>query len=314
MRGKLAAGVTVTAALVGAVLLAQGTAFGNSGGRERASAPLVDIYIRGVVSGRAPGKNAANVEIRWDFKCLGDRLGAATYIWTLKVVRRVPKPEQTRTVATGTSKTGSTRVQLPPGRWEPIADPFRCQTDRGAGSTTPEVGSAFVVPDYCAWSVAAARGRVGLEQRSAVKALRKGDLVHAGGVAFTSGRGSLVLASRGGKSTVRLAASSRVRVDARQCARLGGWKLRLERGRVTAAVAESDRRRPYEIETANVVTRSARAAWTVEAHLRQRKPWTRVTVNRGRVAVKLRGFRRTVMLRARQSAAFTASIGASRRR
>jgi hypothetical protein len=103
----------------------------------RPQVPLVDYYITGDVGGRAPGKNAALVEVKWDYKCLGDRLGPATYSWTLKLTRRAPAPERTVALASGTSKTGSTRVVVPPGRWQPVADPFRCETQRGAGSTTP---------------------------------------------------------------------------------------------------------------------------------------------------------------------------------
>ena len=58
-----------------------------SGAPDRAS---VDVYIRGNVIKRVPGKNSALVDISWDYKCFGDKLGDATYEWTRKVLRRQP--------------------------------------------------------------------------------------------------------------------------------------------------------------------------------------------------------------------------------
>lgn len=258
--------------------------------------PYVDIYIRGNVLGRVPGKNEGNVQIRWDYKCLGDQLGAATYTWTLKVVRKLPRPEVTRTLTTGTTKTGSMRARLAPGRWEPMAEPFRCVTDRGAGSTAPEVGAAFVVPDYCAWSVTSARGQTGLEQGQAVRALAKGGTVRPGDVAFSGGSGSLALQSRGAGTTVTLGRSSRLRVDRRQCGRQGGWKLMLLTGSAAVRLAESDRKSSYVLQTANALTQAKRATWSVESRARGGKPWTRVKVRSGSLTVRAGG--RTVAVRA----------------
>ena len=259
------------------------------------ASPLVDVYIRGAVLSRVPGKNAASVELRWDYKCLGDQLGAATYEWTLKVMRRLPRPERAITITLGTSKTGSRRVQLQPGRYEPLADPFRCQTERGAGSTAAELGAAFVVPDYCAWTVTSARGQVGLEQRGAVRALARGGSVRPGELVFTSGRASLALASRGGGSSLRLAARTRLRLDPSHCARSSGWKFRLTGGSAQVRLAESDRQRLYVLESANAVTSASRASWTVAAGVRGGRPSTRVRVQSGRVTVKSRSGRARIL-------------------
>jgi len=285
-----------------AVALAQTVGTDARASASSSNAPLVDIYIRGVVGGRVAGKNAAHVEIRWDYKCLGDRLGAATYDWTLKLVRRLPRPEQTRTVMSGTSKTGTTRVQLAAGRYEPLADPFRCQTDRGAGSTSPEVGQVFVVPDFCSWTVQSLRGLVRLEQRGAVKALVKGGAVRPGETVVGGRRAVVTLASRGGRSSLRLAGGPRVQVDPRHCGARGGWKLLVTAGSLSARLNEADVRSPYEIQTANALTRSGRASWTVEARTRAGKPWTRVRASSGRVTVRpLRGGRSVVLTAGKQT-------------
>ena len=300
MSGKRATTVAVVLTLAVSAALGdlQGSPDGLAG--TAAAAPLVDVYIRGVVTGRVPGRNAATVDIRWDFKCLGDRLGAATYSWTLKLVRRLPRPEHTRTLLTGTSKTGRTRVQLSPGRYEPVANPFRCETDRGAGSTDPEVGQAFVVPDYCAWTAAAPRGTVRLEQAGAVKPLANGDAVRQGDTVVTAGRSSVVLRSRGGKSSLRLSTGSRITVDRRHCGRRGGWKIIVSSGLVSGRLAESDVKRPYQIVSGNAITDARRASWTVEARARGGAPWTRVRVQSGQVTVTVprRRARGTVTLRA----------------
>ena len=155
--------VVVALVVVGAVAVLAGSP--ASGARDRAS---VDVYIRGKVIQRVPGKNVALVDISWDYKCFGDKLGDATYEWTLKVQRRQPKPVTTLTLGSGTTKRGSMRTQLGPGSYLPTADPFLCETERGAGNDQPEVGAPFAVPDFCAWSVTASRGTVQLEQGAAV--------------------------------------------------------------------------------------------------------------------------------------------------
>ena len=85
--------VVVALVVVGAVAVLAGSP--ASGAPDRAS---VDVYIRGKVIQRVPGKNVALVDISWDYKCFGDKLGDATYEWTLKVQRRQPKPVTTMTL------------------------------------------------------------------------------------------------------------------------------------------------------------------------------------------------------------------------
>ena len=111
-----------------------------------------DVYIVGRVLGRVPGKNLASVEVSWAYKCLGDKLGDATYEWTLKAVRQQPKPEQTVALGEGTSKVGKLRTQLGPGQYLLTSDPYHCETDRGAGYDKPEIGQSLAVPDYCVWN------------------------------------------------------------------------------------------------------------------------------------------------------------------
>ena len=120
--------VVVALVAVGAVAVLGGSP--ASGAPDRAS---VDVYIRGNVIKRVPGKNIALVDISWDYKCFGDKLGDATYEWTLKVLRREPKPVKTMTLGTGTTKRGSTRTQLGPGSYLPTADPFLCRDGARCG-------------------------------------------------------------------------------------------------------------------------------------------------------------------------------------
>ena len=254
--------------------------------RDSPRAPLVDVYIRGSVLGRVPGRNLARVAVRWDFKCFNDRLGAATYRWTLKVVRRTPTPERTLTLSSGTSKSGSARTRLAPGRYVPVADPFRCQTERGAGSTEPEIGAPFTVPDYCAWSVVKARGRAGLEEARAVRPLRRGDRIAPGNVVFTSRGSSVTARSQEGGSTLVFSPRSRARVDRTHCRTRGGWRLTLLAGRVRSKLAERDRTARYEIATPNAAAAARAATWLVESRRVRGKPWTRVRVQAGRVVVR----------------------------
>ncbi len=69
-------------------------------------------------------------------------------------------------------------------------------------------------------------------------------------------------------------------------------------GSVTARLNEADVRSRYEIQTANAVTRSGRANWTVETRTRAGKPWTRVRATSGRVTVRLLRSGRSVVLTA----------------
>ena len=92
-----------------------------------------DIYIWGTVLGRAKGSDASVVQLRWAYKCLGDKLGYATFDWNLKVERDAPLPKKTTLIAHGTSKRGQMNVTLPPGDYLPLSDPYECTTERGAG-------------------------------------------------------------------------------------------------------------------------------------------------------------------------------------
>ncbi|MBA3413424.1 MAG: hypothetical protein H0T09_07005 [Actinobacteria bacterium] len=272
----------------------------------------IDIYMTASVSGRVPGRNAAHVTVRWDFKCLGDRLGPATYSYAIQLVRRLPKPERAIPVATGTSKSGSRRVQLGPGRYDLLADPFKCETERGAGSAEPEAGRPVVVPDYCAWSVASRRGRVGVERGGAALALGRGSIVRPGDLAFTTARARLALRSTEGGSLLRLAGDTRLRIDRRHCGRHGGWRLDAESGSVQSRLAERDRARRYEVRSENAVTSAARATWTVEARERAGRPWTRVVVQSGRVSVRNARSRKAIVLGAGRSVVVAGSGAPSR--
>lgn len=272
--------VVVALVVVGAVAVLAGSP--ASGAPDRAS---VDVYIRGKVIQRVPGKNVALVDISWDYKCFGDKLGDATYEWTLKVQRRQPKPVTTLTLGSGTTKRGSMRTQLGPGSYLPTADPFLCETERGAGNDQPEVGAPFTVPDFCAWSVTASRGTVQLEQGAAVKLAKAGATVRPGDSIVTSRGGSASLDSNGKDGTATVGASSSVGVDAKQCAAKGAWKLRVTRGVASIAVPRAaDSKRSYQTGTANATASGGRSArWKVQ--FTRGKPTTRVTVTAGSVVV-----------------------------
>ena len=105
-----------------------------------------DIYIWGTVLGRAKGSDASVVQLRWAYKCLGDKLGYATFEWNLKVERDAPLPKKTTLIAHGTSKRGQMNVTLPPGDYLPFSDPYECTTERGAGYSQPEIGASVRRP------------------------------------------------------------------------------------------------------------------------------------------------------------------------
>ena len=219
--------VVVVVALVAVSAVAVLSGSPASGAPERVS---VDVYIRGNVIKRVPGQNLALVDISWDYKCFGDKLGDSTYEWTLKILRRQPKPVKTMTLGTGTTKRGSMRTQLGPGSYLPTADPFLCETERGAGNDQPEIGAPFTVPDFCAWSVTASRGTVQLEQGAAVKLAKPGTTVRPGDSIVTPRGGSASLDSNGKDGTASIGASSSIGVDAKQCAAKGAWKLHAHPG------------------------------------------------------------------------------------
>jgi hypothetical protein len=276
---KRVAVVVVLVAVSAVAVLGGSTA---SGAPER---PSVDIYMGGRVIKRVPGKNVAVVEIFWDYKCFGDKLGDSTYEWTLKVLRRQPKPVKTMTLGTGTTKRGSMRTQLGPGSYLPTADPFLCETERGAGNDQPEIGAPFTVPDFCAWSVTASRGAVELEQGAAVKLAKPGSTVRPGESIVTPRGGSASLESNGNDGTATVGAFSSIGVDAKQCAGKGVWKLRLARGAASIAVpGVADPKRSYQTDTANATASGSRGArWKLQ--FTPGKPTTRVTVTAGSVVV-----------------------------
>ena len=198
-----------------------------------------DIYIWGTVLGRAKGSDASVVQLRWAYKCLGDKLGYATFDWNLKLERDAPLPKKTTLIARGTSKRGQMNVTLPPGDYLPLSDPYECTTERGAGYSQPEIGAPFTVPDYCAWSVSAVRGAVQLEHGSAVKAAKPGSAAAPGDALVTPKSGSASMSSLGKDGTLTLAGGSRLEVDKSQCRSKGGWLVRLETGSATVAVAKT---------------------------------------------------------------------------
>ena len=155
-----------------------------------ASAALaVDLFLFAKVTGRAPGTNDATVAVRWDFKCLGDKLGAADFEYTLVAVRVQAAPLEDDHDPLGHDEEGIDHVRLPAGTWQAQADPFLCETERGAGSTQPEVGQTVEVPDYCAWTVQRARGAVALETAASVKRARPGLGVAPGSTVVTPAGG-----------------------------------------------------------------------------------------------------------------------------
>lgn len=277
-----------------------------------AGAVAVDVYIKGEVVGRVPGKNAANVTIRWDFKCLGDKLGAATYEYTLVAVRQKPAPEQKVTIREDTTKKGSTRTVLGPGTWVLIADPFLCETERGAGSTQPEVGAPVVVPDYCSWTVRRATGAVEVQVGAAVKRGRPGAAVPQGGTVATPAGGGATLQTAGADASAALGPGTTLGVERGSCATRGGWRLSLARGTTAVAVkAGPDASRPHELSTPNALTSGTRASWSVAVASKGGSPVTTVRVTSG--SVRLAGRKGApVVLAAGQRGTVTGTGAAAR--
>jgi hypothetical protein len=230
------------------------------------TAPASDIYIWGKVAGRVAGKDVSRVDMTWAYKCLGDKLGAATYDWTLKVMRNRPLPRKTTTVGDGTSKKGSMIVTLTPGDYLPFSDPYHCETERGAGYDKPEIGAPFTVPDYCAWSVTSTRGAVRLEHGPAVKVAKAGTALVPGDALVTPKSGAASAASIGRDGSVALAARSRLEIDKTRCPKKGGWLLRLARGSVTVGVGAAARTSErYSVKTSNATASgSTKARWRVD--------------------------------------------------
>jgi hypothetical protein len=266
-----------------------------------------DIYIFGKVRGRVPGKNLADVEVTWWYKCLGDMLGDATYEWTLKAVRLKPKPVQTTVLATGTSKIGKVGVRLSPGEYLLTADPYRCETAFGQSYDEPEIGETLVVPDYCAWSVVGSRGSVQLEQAATVRIARPGDTVRPGDALVTPPSGSVRIVSTGGEGSVSVGSGSRLGVDSAQCGRVGGWLLRLEKGSVIVEVERGAPKGPYVVASPNATSTGTGARWLVSVS--GSKPRTSVKALSGSVRVWGKVTARTVVVRAGQSTTVVGTAG-----
>jgi hypothetical protein len=246
------------------------------------TAPASDIYIWGKVVGRVGGKDVSRVQMTWAYKCLGDKLGAATFDWSLKVVRNQPLPKRTTTLGLGTSKQGTMTVQLPPGDYLPFSDPYSCETERGAGYDKPEIGAPFTVPDYCVWIVTSTKGPVQLEHGPAVKVVRTGTAIMPSDALVTQKGGAVSAASTGRDGTAALAARSRLELGT-QCPKSGGWLLRLAQGSLAVALGSSARPVDrYAVATPNATTAgSAKAQWRVDFGGGR----TRVKVLSGRVRV-----------------------------
>ncbi len=255
---------------------------GASGAPARVS---VDTYVTAKVGSRVPGKNLAVVDINWAFKCLSDKLGEATYEWTINLVRTDVKPERSSIVGKGTSKKGTKRVRLAPGQYIPVADPYFCETERGAGSDKPEVGAPFTVPDFCAWSVATAKGRVLLEQGSSVRLARRGATVRPGDSVVVPGGGSASLRSNGVDGTLSATASTTVALSS-QCAGKTAWALQLQQGSITGAVpAAANRAQAYSVKTSNAtVTARPGSSWRVDYTASGRRTVVRVLAGSVQVA------------------------------
>jgi hypothetical protein len=176
------------------------------------------------------------------------------------------------------------RARLTPGEYLLTADPFRCETERGAGYDQPEIGQTFLVPDYCSWAVISSRGGVQLEQGVAVRLAKPGDAVRAGDVLVTPKRGFAALASRGGEGSAEIGSGSRVTVG-EQCGREGGWRLDLAQGTTTAQVKAGAPKGRYVVATPNATSSGQGARWLVGIGRAGGQPRTTVKVLAGRVTV-----------------------------
>lgn len=268
------------------------------------SALAVDTFVFGSVAGRVAGTNEADVKVRWALKCLGDKLGAATYEFTLVAVRVQPEPQTTVTIRKDTTKTGSTRIRLPAGSWQIRADPFLCETERGAGSTRPEIGQTVEVPDYCSWVVRRVRGAASVETASAVKRARPGSLAAPGSTLVAPAGGSIDAGTPDRSATAALGGGARVGIDAKQCRTRSGWRLALQAGAITvSATAGPDAARDHDVATPNAVATGrvgrwsvaiARSGGAVTTVVRVRKGSVRVKGKSGAAVTVAAGFRTTV--------------------
>ncbi len=267
-RSRITLAATVLAAVALGCLASVAAA-----GSERST---VDTFIYGRVLGPVAGKNASRVEVRWDFKCLGDKLGEATYEYTLVASTIGASTSRSVTLRTGTTKTGKLTTVLTPGRWQLKADPFLCETERGAGSTTPEVGQTVDVPDRCAWLVTRVRGSVELDAGAVVRRARLGASL-APATAVTAPKGAAVdLRTAGGEASLAIAGGTRLVVDRATCG--GSPKVTVSAGSVRAVA-----RGPLEVAAGPARSVGRAATWTVRA------AGDRTTVAVAKGAVTVRG-------------------------
>ena len=190
----------------------------------------------------------------------------ATYEWTLLRLhhRRHASPERSRSAWYDQDRQPDDGA-APPGRWQLRADPFLCETDRGAGSTAPEVGQVVDVPDRCAWLVTRARGGVEVDAGSVVRRARPG------GSADTLER--LDDARRGGRRPEDGRRRGEPRAPGREPARRRPRDLRRQptrygHGRSVEAVA----RDPLEVNAGAARSTGRAATWTVQAAGGQQPP------------------------------------------
>lgn len=244
-----------------------------------------DVYIFGNVSGRVAKTRDANVAVNWAFKCLGDKLGEAKYEYTLIAVRLDPTPEKRVTITSDTSKKGSASVRLSAGSWQLRGDPFLCETERGAGSTNPEIGAVVTVPDYCAWTVDKAKAGTTLETASSVKAAKAGAAV-APGTTVVTASGAATLRTSGKDAVLALSPRTKATIDRRQCYAKAGWRVMVPSGGVDATIKSGpDGMSNHDVATPNAVVTAKVARFTVVTGRKAGSPTTAVRVRSGSVVV-----------------------------
>lgn len=211
---------------------------------------------------------------------MGDKLGEATYEYTLVASTLDEEPARKVTFTSGTSKKGSLVAVLAPGKWQLRGDPFLCETERGAGSTAAEVGQVVTVPDYCAWTVTSARGAVEVGSGSAVRRGRAGSSVSPPATLSTPARAAVALSTPDRSASLSLGPSSSVTVARGSCG--AGPSLTVARG---TARLTSGRGASAEVKAGAARASGRGAAWVTTV------AGTRVTfaVARGAVAVRAAG-------------------------
>jgi len=238
----------------------------------------VDVYIFGKVLERVPGRNRARVEVRWAFKCLGDKLGEATYEWTLVASTLGEDPARKVTLRSGTTKTGSLTTALAPGRWQLRAEPFLCETERGAGSTAPEVGQVVDVANYCAWRLTKARGAVEVEAGSAVRRGRPGMSIAPPAAVATPALGSASLETAARELAVTAGRSTELEVRRGACT-AAGPSVTLQAGSLQAVARGAV---PSEVRAEHARMTALRSSWSVVSA----PGHVTVSVSKGSVAVR----------------------------